>query len=88
MYRQIESKRVIITILISVVLPLSVLATLTLFPGTSYADESTPDYSRFTDVPEDHWAFKAIHDLRLLKITDGIGNNQFGLGKQLKEANL
>lgn len=43
-----------------------------------FANESTA--STFADVPEDHWAYKEIHNLRELKITDGIGDNKFGLG--------
>jgi spore germination protein YaaH len=36
---------------------------------------------KFSDVKEGHWAEKAINELRRLKITDGIGNNKFGMGK-------
>jgi len=43
-----------------------------------FANESTA--STFADVSEDHWAYKEIHNLRELKITDGIGDNKFGLG--------
>lgn len=43
-----------------------------------FANERTA--STFRDVPEDHWAYKEIHNLRELKITDGIGDNKFGLG--------
>jgi spore germination protein YaaH len=49
---------------------------LLLFPAYASQDSVT----RFSDVPEGHWADKVIHDLRLLKITEGIGNNEFGLG--------
>ena len=38
----------------------------------------------FTDVPNSHWAFGPIHDMRRLGITDGIGNNLFGLGQTVK----
>ncbi|HHW31618.1 MAG TPA: hypothetical protein GXX20_08100 [Clostridiaceae bacterium] len=47
-----------------------------LFPV--YATESQE--ARFIDVPEGHWAEDVIHRLRELKITNGIGNNEFGLG--------
>ncbi|HOJ10567.1 MAG TPA: S-layer homology domain-containing protein [Clostridiales bacterium] len=47
-----------------------------------HADENS--VIRFSDVPEGHWADNAIHELRLLKITDGIGNNKFGLGLTIK----
>jgi len=40
--------------------------------------------SRFDDVPQGHWAEKAVHDLRLLKITDGIGSNKYGMGLDIK----
>ncbi|SET34135.1 Predicted glycosyl hydrolase [Natronincola peptidivorans] len=36
--------------------------------------------TRFNDVPNDHWANEAVHELRLLGITNGIGENQFGMG--------
>lgn len=52
--------------------------------GTAFANDSTVIH--FNDVPENHWAYKAIHDLRLLKITDGIGNNQFGMGLTIKRS--
>ena len=52
--------------------------------GTTFANDNTS--IRFNDVPESHWAYKAIHDLRLLKITDGIGNNQFGMGLTIKRS--
>ena len=37
----------------------------------------------FSDVPEKNSAYKAVNDLRRLGVTDGIGNNRFGLGKPL-----
>lgn len=49
-----------------------------LFTGFAFANEDT--VSTFVDVPKDHWAYKEIHELRNLKITDGIGDNKFGLG--------
>ena len=49
-----------------------------------YANENT--YIVFTDVPENHWAYEAVHNLRVLKITDGIGNNMFGLGMTVTRA--
>lgn len=42
--------------------------------------------SSFSDVPEGHWAFSEIHELRDLGITNGIGNNMFGLGKTIKRS--
>lgn len=43
----------------------------------------TAENIHFADVPEDHWANKAIHDLRSLKITDGIGGNNYGMGLEI-----
>lgn len=40
----------------------------------------------FMDVPKGHWAEADINQLRALHITDGIGNNQFGLGKTITRA--
>lgn len=43
----------------------------------------TAENIKFADVPEDHWAYKAIHDLRLLNITDGVGGNNYGMGLEI-----
>ena len=40
----------------------------------------------FTDVPADHWAASAVEELRSLGFSDGIGNNQFGLGQTITRA--
>lgn len=37
--------------------------------GTVFASQTKN--IRFSDVPENHWAYEAVHDLRLLGITDG-----------------
>ncbi len=55
-----------------------------LLSGTALANENTA--KSFNDVPEGHWAYKAVHDLRSLEITDGIGNNEFGIGRTLKRS--
>ena len=55
-----------------------------IFSSTAFTAKETD--TQFTDVPENHWAAKSIHDLRSLKITDGIGNNQFGLGRTIKKS--
>lgn len=39
---------------------------------------------RFSDVPAGHWADSAVHALRELGVTDGIGGNRFGLGMTIK----
>lgn len=65
--------------IISVVIVVSLLLS-----SLIYANENTS--IAFSDVPENHWAYKAIHDLRELKITDGVGNNKFGLGMVVTRA--
>lgn len=40
----------------------------------------------FTDVPADHWAASAVEELRTLGFSDGIGDNQFGLGQTITRA--
>jgi len=53
--------------------------------GTSGTYGSTDAYY-FSDVPENHWARTYIYKLRELNITQGIGNNKFGLGLTLKRS--
>lgn len=60
---------------------ISLTLTLLLITVPSFADNGV---SRFDDVPQGHWAEKAVHDLRLLKITDGIGSNKYGMGLDIK----
>ncbi|NLO40133.1 MAG: S-layer homology domain-containing protein [Ruminiclostridium sp.] len=45
----------------------------------------TAENFRFADVPEEHWAYKAVHDLRELGITEGIdkNNNNYGMGLEI-----
>lgn len=40
----------------------------------------------FTDVPSNHWAAGVIEELRTLGFSDGIGDNQFGLGQTITRA--
>ncbi|MDR2671331.1 MAG: S-layer homology domain-containing protein [Oscillospiraceae bacterium] len=40
----------------------------------------------FEDVPSDHWAAAYIRELRDLGVTDGVGNNRFGLGRSVTRA--
>ncbi len=40
----------------------------------------------FTDVPADHWAANVVEELRVLGFSDGIGDNQFGLGQTITRA--
>lgn len=39
----------------------------------------------FSDVPKNHFAYESISKLRDLGITDGIGNNRFGIGSFISE---
>lgn len=59
-----------------------VLSTLicTLFAWPASATES------FIDVPSDHWAAAAIEELRALGYSNGIGEQQFGLGQTITRA--
>ena len=47
---------------------------------------SAIDVEAFSDVPIGHWAEENIKTLRQLKVTDGIGGNQYGLGDTLSRA--
>ncbi len=40
----------------------------------------------FTDVPANHWAAGVVEELRTLGFSDGIGNNQFGMGQTITRA--
>ncbi|MDR0671099.1 MAG: S-layer homology domain-containing protein [Oscillospiraceae bacterium] len=40
----------------------------------------------FADVPPGHWAAAYIRELRGLGVTDGVGNNRFGLGRSVTRA--
>lgn len=44
------------------------------------------EVERFSDVPETHWAYEPVHYFRYLNITEGIGNNMFGLGQPVKKS--
>lgn len=49
----------------------------------------TPTFSvleKFNDVPDNHWSFEYVHKLKELGITNGIGNNKFGLGMTITRA--
>ncbi len=43
------------------------------------ADKTEP----FADVPENSYAYEPVHELRRMGITDGIGNNNFGFGREM-----
>lgn len=44
------------------------------------------EVERFSDVPENHWAYENIHYFRHLNIAQGKGNNRFGLGQTIKRS--
>jgi len=44
------------------------------------------EVERFSDVPENHWAYEPIHYFRYLNIAQGVGNNNFGLGQSVKKS--
>ncbi len=60
---------------------LMVIFCLTPFSQSVYAENIS-----FKDVPKGHWAEADINQLRGLQITEGIGNNQFGLGNTITRA--
>lgn len=43
------------------------------------------EVEKFSDVPENHWAYEPVHYFRHLDITQGIGGNKFGLGQPVKK---
>ena len=56
---------------------------LTLFIFSSIVFGQSKGNTGFYDVPSKHWAETSINQLRKLNITDGIGGNEFGLGKTI-----
>jgi len=56
------------------------------FPHSLSAASLSSGVQKFSDVPENHYAFETIHKLRALGITNGNGNNEFGFGKNLTRA--
>ena len=44
------------------------------------------EVEKFSDVPESHWAYEPVHYFRHLNITQGIGDNRFGLGQPVKRS--
>jgi len=44
------------------------------------------EVERFSDVPGNHWAYEPVHYFRYLNITQGVGNNSFGLGQSVKKS--
>lgn len=50
----------------------------------SFSQTTSAAVQGFSDVPVGFWAIKDINDLRALNITQGIGNNKFGVGLNIK----
>jgi len=44
------------------------------------------EVEKFSDVPEAHWAYEAVHYFRYLNFTEGNGGNKFGLGQSVKKS--
>lgn len=64
----------------------ALILSLSAFSYAQYASNSKPtsDNSQpFSDVPADSYAYGAIHELRQMGITNGVGNNRFGYGQTM-----
>lgn len=71
---------IICFMLISIVISISALSYAAYTTGTNLPeDPGIP----FSDVPENSYAYDAIHELRQLGITNGIGGNRYGYGQTL-----
>lgn len=66
------------------IMSLVLILTFTLLSFPSFAEESKN--INFSDVPDGHWSYQDVRALKELKITDGIGNNKFGLGLTIKRS--
>lgn len=62
---------------------LAILAVLLFFSPSQASTAFAETANAFTDIPKNHWAYTQANRLRELNITQGIGNNQFGLGKTI-----
>lgn len=62
---------------------LSVVLTLTMLMGICAPAMAEANSERFSDVPQGHWADEVIHQLRSLGLSNGIGDNTFGLGQTI-----
>lgn len=63
---------------------LSLMLVIRLFTVETYA--VTNNAYLFADVPSSHWAYNDVHQLRELKITNGIQDNRFGIGMKISRA--
>lgn len=67
-------------VLFLVVISISALSYAAYTASTSQAEDPAQPFS---DVPQTSYAYSAIHDLRKLGITNGIGDNRYGYGRTL-----
>jgi spore germination protein YaaH len=67
-------------------LALAPLVAVLLLPALRADGAPANAYEEFDDVPRTHWAHADIQALRSLSVTQGIGDNLFGLGKSLTRA--
>ncbi len=56
------------------------------FKAEAESSELPFEVERFSDVPDNHWAYEPIHYFRYLNITQGIGGNKFSLGQFIKKS--
>jgi hypothetical protein len=52
-------------------------------PFTYISNSTAQQVTRFSDVPPGHFAYTQIHRLSELGITQGVGNNLFGVGRTI-----
>lgn len=55
-----------------------------IIPVHVHAQEETGN--RFSDVPSGHWSDTLVHQLRDLEITNGVSENEFGMGREITRA--
>ncbi|MDR1913856.1 MAG: S-layer homology domain-containing protein [Clostridiales bacterium] len=58
----------------------AIVSSIALISATVWADTS------FSDVPAGHWAHSDIMTLKKLDVTQGLGNNEFGMGRTITRA--
>ncbi len=58
--------------------------TIVILPVHLHAQEEIEN--RFSDVPVGHWSDTLVHQLRDLGITNGISENEFGMGREITRA--
>ncbi|MDR1641265.1 MAG: S-layer homology domain-containing protein [Clostridiales bacterium] len=67
-------------------LALAPLVAVLLLPALRTEGAPATAYEEFDDVPRTHWAHADIQALRSLSVTQGVGDNMFGLGNSLTRA--